>query len=100
MGFNVSFGKTGGQPLTQKFNTWIITSEGRRVLENYSGPDYPKIKVLMTLQTLGGNANVEEISQYAKTGKDTVEFQLRQLAQSGLVRQRKSVEDANPELPQ
>ncbi len=95
MGFNVTFGKTGGQQLTQKFNLWVITGDGRRTLDNYSGPDTPKIRTLMTLQTLGGNASVEEIAQYAKLGKDMAEFQLRQLSQAGLVRQRKAVEDTN-----
>lgn len=90
MGFNVSFGKTGGEQMTQKYTPWVITGEGRRLLENYSGPRTPKFAVLSTLGTLGGTANVEEISQYSKVGKDVCEFQLNQLSQAGCVKKRKA----------
>jgi hypothetical protein len=90
MPFNISFGKSAGDQLTQKYTPWVITAEGRRMLENYSGPPTPKFKVLSTLATVGGTANVEEVAQYAKMGKDVVEFQLNQLAQAGCCRKRKA----------
>ena len=95
MPFNISFGKTGGEQMTQKYTPWVITGEGRRLLENYAGPKTPKFAVLSTLATLGGTANVEEISQYSKVGKDVVEFQLNQLAQANCVRRRKSGDETS-----
>ena len=90
MPFNISFGKSGGEQMTQKYTPWVITSEGRRMLENYTGPRTTKYAVLSTLATIGGTGNVEEISQYSKVGKDVVEDQLKWLAQASCVRRRKS----------
>jgi len=89
LGFNISFGKSGSDQLTQKYVSWVITGEGQRALERYSGAPTVKFRVLSTLSTLGGSANVDEISQYSKVGKDVVDFQLKLMSQTGFVRRGK-----------
>lgn len=92
MGFNVSFGKSAGDQMTQKYTSWIVTPDGRRWVDNYAGVRTPRFAVLSTLITLGGVATVEEIAQNAKMGKDVVEYNLGQSAPM-LVRRKKSGEE-------